>query len=398
MTVIAVTLKLPSALEFWSNEKTLKFIRLMWEQKRQEDKKLELDKKTAMKHENPQLDTAENCTSEPSEVGEGCSTVEKPKARSGPADPASVVSAAKNAFDTLDEAEVELLAPEVSEIEKLLASPISPDHASIMERTASGTILTIPLDKGSSYTETSRDELRKEQPHDEKQKSIIHLSASIDLGSIHSENQKKNIEWLQKYVKTMNEMKYLPFSGTDLRWIHEHFYSTIQSDDSEGEKISNKKLKHLGLKNKMVGEQLGEKLQSKMIIGSNASDSSKVLHRSEGDKNVEESACKAGDENQTTDKVEDGQCSKTGFVRKMSFRHLNDAIAASASTLCDTNKRVTPTHNISSVEMSGQPTSKRLRSNKQRIDFYPRIRVSHCFELCECFSCKSFCFCDTQKH
>jgi len=97
---ISVTLGLPGAMETWSNEQVLKFIRVMWDRYQHEKEAALL----ASSKDSTQSMSTMGGMSEASATAASEKSAEKPEPKIGPSDPATVVAAAKSAFEALGDA------------------------------------------------------------------------------------------------------------------------------------------------------------------------------------------------------------------------------------------------------------------------------------------------------
>ena len=314
---IAVTLGLPPALDKWSNEQTLKFIRIMWEQKRREE--LELA------GSNDEDDEDESNIDQEDSVETRYSKLGKP----GPADPTLVVSAAKSAFEAMGDSEGEdLLADTVPPRERLDSCPLVVHDAVMLERSPSGNIRVPAIDAK-----------RERRLSDEVTPMCRAMSTSPVPGasakkegiSLNPAKRKRLEEWIGQHITSLTELANLPFNDADLWKLHQYFFSPV-----------------------------GTSIFKKSTDGPQIPTSNDSEAKSSPTKSINPTTKKAG-----------------GLTRKLSFRHLGDAEAT--TEIPGVNRR-------RSLEMidgggggdndDGAPATKRARSNKPRIEYYPRVKTA----------------------
>jgi len=315
---IAVTLGLPPALDKWSNEQTLKFIRMMWEQKRREESELANSHDEDDDEDESNVDQDDSFKTRYSKVG-----------KAGPADPTLVVSAAKSAFEAMGDSEGEdLLADTVPPRERLDSCPLVVHDAVMLERSPSGNI-RLPV----------VDETRERRLSDEVTPLRRMMSTSPVPGaaakredlSLDPARRKKLEEWLGQHVTSLTELANLPFNDADLWKLHQYFFSPV-----------------------------GTSIFKKSTDGPQISSSKDSEAKPSPTKSINPTSKKAG-----------------GLTRKLSFRHLGDAGAT--TDMSGVNRR-------RSLEMvdgggsgddgDGAPATKRSRSNKPRIEYYPRVKTA----------------------
>ncbi len=313
---MAVTLGLPPALDKWSNEQTLKFIRMMWEQKRREEVANSNDDDDDDDESN--MDQDDNAKSRYSKIG-------KP----GPADPTLVVSAAKSAFEAMDDGEGEdLLADPVPPRERLDSCPLVVHDAVMLERSPSGNVRAPAID--ATRERRLSDEITPLRRMMSTSPTPGAAAKREDDLSLDPERRKKLEEWLGQHITSLTELANLPFNDADLWKLHQYFFSP-------------------------VGTSIFKKSTDGPQIPSSKDSEAKLSPTKLGNPTPK----KAG-----------------GLTRKLSFRHLGDA---EATTDIPSNRR-------RSLEMvdgvgsgddgDGAPATKRARSNKPRIEYYPRVKTA----------------------
>lgn len=346
---ISVTLGLPGAMETWSNEQVLKFIRLMWDRHRHE-KEASLASTSSMQS----MSTA----------GEGAETAaqDKPAAETvepkpGPSDPATVVAAAKSAFDALGDAGGALLQTEESQRAIPDSSPMVSSDAVMLEKTSSGT-LRVP------FLDDIVDETSSCQSYDNNSNNV-----GLDLGATHlstdslcvSSNGKdrlefpvdtatkqRNMEWLRLHFRSLHEMTQLPYVHADLLQLHGYFYSPAHADEEE---------------NGGVHDGMFPPPQQGVRFSHHASGFATTKNPSEPHIMPLKQL--------------------SALQRKISYRGLHDVMMGQSH---DHNQFSSPDVSSASENSSkrrpatdqsmAQPATKRARSGKPRIDYFPRLKVS----------------------
>ncbi|EJK47943.1 hypothetical protein THAOC_33304, partial [Thalassiosira oceanica] len=357
---IAVTLGLPGAMEKWSNEQVLKFIRLMWDKHRHET-----DGTAGSSSSNNLSRTSNSRESSQHSMSTGVSTVSgiqtngvRPQADSrqnGPSDPATVVAAAKKAFDALGDAGGILLLTEEPQRAISDSSPMVSSDAVMLERTPSGTIQVPTLadeqadnddDSLSLSCHNSRHSLNSGSAPGGMMRRMSGESLCTANGSnrpetpIDPESRRRNMEWLRMHFRSLNEIGQLPYAYDDLVQLHRYFYSVDSDEDGSA--------------------------------GGGRDECGMPPPPAPGGIHVNTAPPKS-----------------SGLQRKISYRGLNDMLAKQQgdggnSPLYQPSLNFAPAENSSSKrnlrqmaeDLSMQPANKRSRSNdKPRIDYFPRIKA-----------------------
>ena len=382
---IAVTLGLPPAMEHWTNEQSLKFMCHMWERRRQEEEKQGpgaiMDRGDTRRVSIPPEGTAA------SEARAGAA----PKPKVGPADPDMVVSAAKAAFATLGENGALLLREKADQCDG--GCPLASDDAIMLERTLSGAI-RVPKEGGgdegppgvlssdgrNGSAEYISNHLMEESHSggDGDDDSSTMFSRGCSEHAPDPVKRKSVSEWLGVYLGSLNETAQLPFSDADLWQLHQHFFSPVDVSLSRNEDGSTV---DAGSSDMHIPQLSEASYAGDGSFFSESRSSQNALRNAKDFTNPIDS-CEysvAARHHETT--------RKCGFVRKISYRYLGDAAAlTTASNLGfpnsgtqSPNSRRRSAETISrnySFGSTVQPACKRARSNKPRIAYYPRIRVS----------------------
>lgn len=326
---ISVTLGLPAAMENWTNEQVLKFIRVMWDRTRHEREDAAL---AASRDSTSTIGASEASVNAPS-----VNSTEKEEPKSGPSDPATVVAAAKGAFEALGDAGGALLLTEEPQRAISDTSPMVSSDAVMLEKTHSGTVRVPSLNEyPHEHYHTSNHEAT---PLDT---SISHAShASVDSlctangkscpeTPVDPEAKKRNMEWLRLHYRSLNEIIQLPYVYADLLQLYRYFYSSGEKDDEDSV--------HDGMPPPGPGFNLGTAPSP------------------------------------TTQKI-------SGLQRKISYRGL-DIIAGGKSTMPIASSNFSHASESSSKrrpmsedESMQPPANKRARSGKPRIDYFPRLKA-----------------------
>lgn len=333
---ISVTLGLPGAMETWSNEQVLKFIRVMWDRFRHEKEAKDL---ASSKDSTQSMSTAGR-TSEAGSVNAGAvseKSAEKPEQKSGPSDPATVVAAAKSAFEALGDAGGALLLTEEPQRAISESSPMVSSDAVMLEKTPSGTIRVPSLDESDDESSFQTNDKPNNVPLDMSNTHISTDSLCTANGTLCPDTpmdpaaKKRNMEWLRLHFRSLNEMTQLPYVHADLLQLYRYFYSP--GDNAIDEDSSS-------LHDGMPPPQLG--------LGFNPGITSSTPPKK-----------------------------PSGMQRKISYRGLHDVMMGqSHQTLRSPNVSIENTSKRRLASDPTHPATKRARSGKPRIDHFPRLKVS----------------------
>jgi len=348
---ISVTLGLPGAMETWSNEQVLKFIRVMWDRHRHE-------KEVAM-----MSSSKTDSTHSMSTVGGGGASThnsvnsaaksasDKVESKTGPSDPATVVAAAKSAFEALGDAGGALLLTEEPQRSIPDSSPMVSSDAVMLEKTPSGTIRVPSLDESDSEESYQN---QKQQPSSNipLEASSVHLSN----GSLCTANgkdcpetpvdpaaKKRNMDWLRLHFRSLNEMIQLPYVHADLLQLYRYFYSPVDNN-ADGDEQGGSSVVLEGMPpppRSVMGFNPGAMMPNHMM----ASPPAKL----------------------------------SGLQRKMSYRGLHDVMMGQTGGGNQTSPNFSMTENPSKrrpvCDPSMLPSTKRARNGKPRIDYFPRLKA-----------------------
>lgn len=329
---IAVTLQLPQVIEKWSNDKFLRFIHFMW---------------TEWNKSQPDPQPPSPGKTEELEDGAGKDT--NAKEQSGPAAPATVVRAAKQGLTLIGNDLDSSLHTEPYEREISETSPVVPANATMLERTQSGTIRVPPLVE--SHRDLVEDMCTSSTESSTESNNAQNQTAGITLDPM---RKNRNLEWLRAHFRSLNEVSHLPFNSADLWKLHQYFFSPILSP---------------------------------MDTSLDSTPTSDYLHAldafSSAEERTDEMSATPGERKAKFKRTRNPQCSlmpsgksmSASLDRNISFQMLDEAVlsAGSASNLDSVHKRRST---YTDDEEESEHASKRSRSFKPRIAYYPRIRVS----------------------
>jgi len=357
---ISVTLGLPGALETWSNEQVLKFIRVMWHRYRQAALSTESSK--TFDGSTPSILSAKGDASECSAAGsnhaglqqntanDSASVVaEKAEPKTGPSDPATVVAAAKSAFEALGDAGGALLLTEEPQRSLSESSPMVSMDAVMLEKTPSGTIRvpTPPFDEDSNQ---HRKQLPINEPRDVSSSHKSNGSVCTANGKDCPETpvdpaaKKRNMDWLRLHFRSLNEMIQLPYVYADLLQLYRYFYSPVDvgADSDESSVTEGKSILGFG-----PGATVAAAPQPQTSSGSSPHQRPKP---------------------------------QSSLQRKISYRGLHDVMMGHQPS----NNIAAPNLNSATEssckrrtgsDQSMQPKTKRARNDKPRIDYFPRLKA-----------------------
>lgn len=336
-------------METWSNEQVLKFIRVMWDRHRHE-KEREVAALAPSQDSTQSMSNASRASSSSATSEKLAESAAEPK--SGPSDPATVVAAAKSAFQALGDAGGALLLTEESQRAISDSSPMVSSDAVMLEKTPSGTI-RVPLLDGldeSDYKKSNSVRLEASTTH------ISDISLCMANGKDCPETpvdpvaKRRNLEWLRMHYRSLNEMARLPYIHADLLQLYRYFYSPPPPyADDEGSVIV-----HDGI----LGPHQQPGGLSFSPVGGAAAMTNMWSSSSSPSPHVKQSA----------------------LQRKTSYRGLHDVMMGQSNNTLPSPNFGAAAENSSKrrpvPDQSMQPATKRARSDKPRIDYFPRLKVS----------------------
>eukprot|EP00815_Leptocylindrus_aporus_P000363 CAMPEP_0116072190 /NCGR_PEP_ID=MMETSP0322-20121206/14329_1 /TAXON_ID=163516 /ORGANISM="Leptocylindrus danicus var. apora, Strain B651" /LENGTH=919 /DNA_ID=CAMNT_0003560885 /DNA_START=151 /DNA_END=2910 /DNA_ORIENTATION=+ len=358
---IATSLGLPPPLESWTNEQVLKFIHLMWERVRNE----EAEEFNITQEVDPTF-SCKRLAARPSLTNDG-STKTRITGKVGPVDPPTVVAVAKKAFASLGNAQDEVRnLPSYREM--CFESPLVDDDAIMMEVSEDG--ITRPIDSGEecksqsngldgitiSYNDVapSLDTGMASNHHNNffncisssmnnsqhpEEKSDAHQGRNSKL-EIDAERKRRNVDWLCRHLKALNELSNKPFNSSEMWELHQHFFSPVSRNDL----------------------------------------SSVTSHSPQNDCEIDNNECSSIGLMSTEDTPKAAEvCSLPILRRRESFQVLGDAVAQSYFDPAPTSKQNRSRPISTMIEentscQSLQHRKKRAKRPKAKIAYFPRIK------------------------
>ena len=339
-SAIVATLGLPKALESWTNDQVLGFIRFMWKLWREE---------------------------------QGTDDHEK---SGGPAAPASVVAAAKKAMHSVGEDGASSLITEPHQRDISDTSPLATMNATLLERTLSGTIRVPPIVQGlkgsgsqprlaEAWTESGMETVNSQRTR------IV----TCDSPKYDPVRKDQNLEWLRLHFRSLHEIGRLPFSNADLWQLHQYFFSPISATDENPSEDGSP-----------VETDTDE-------TGSNVPENEKHERMREPSRN-DDTGChstqpKNVSQAQEISPLPADASHRASLGRAISFQLLDDALVANiarspclsssfrrrALEMMSGDEEDSDDFSTSSSESDEvEPVSKRAKNFKPRIAYYPRIR------------------------
>lgn len=142
----------------------------------------------------------------------------------GPAPPAAVAAAAKIAFSALGNNPEKLFKTELHGKPLTEQAPVEPASAALLERTPSGT-LSIPL-----FTVSSEVGIDDFVDGESKVAAMANSSTTPTLSTVRSplenpERRLKNLRWLRLHFRALSDVGRLPFHNADLWQLHQFYFS-----------------------------------------------------------------------------------------------------------------------------------------------------------------------------
>lgn len=237
----------------------------------------------------------------------------------GPAPPAAVAAAAKIAFTALGTNPEQIFFSEEYSRPVTEVSPIDPAGSALMERTNSGTLRSPELAESPECTihEWFEGDTHP-HPGSSGQKSALLRSPLED-----PEKRNRNLQWLRLHFRSLSQIGRLPFDRADLWQLHQYYFSPpITNTDDEGGDDS---------------DDTGNPKRSK---------SASPHAHPDGEK----------------------------MGRAVSFRSLGDAHALTGP-LSDHASAALHKRSHDDTEGNQEPATKKAKSLKPRVAFYPRVMV-----------------------
>ena len=162
----------------------------------------------------------------------------------GPLDPPTVVAVARKAFASLENAQDEVRSIP-SYREPCFESPLVNDDAVMMEVSEDGIMRPIePTEEFKSNENTMSDITfslsdvasleydqklqgalqNLSQPNDEKPASPQDCKPKLELDP---DRKRKNIDWLCRHLRSLNELANKPFNSAEMWELHQHFFTPV---------------------------------------------------------------------------------------------------------------------------------------------------------------------------
>jgi hypothetical protein len=334
-------------METWSNEQVLKFIRVMWDRHRHEAEKaavaLAPSKDSTHSMSNASVISSFSATSEEK-------LEESPaEPKTGPSDPATVVAAAKSAFLALGDAGGALLLTEESQRSISDSSPMVSSDAVMLEKTPSGTIRVPVLDglDENHYKHSNSSKQGASTTHISTDRLIMVDGKDCPNTSVDPVAKRKNLEWLRMHYRSLNEVERLPYAPGDLLQMYRYFYSPPEPHaDDEGSVIVQDSF--LGPPQQPGGDfnHVGGGTAMTNLWGTSSS-----------------------------------PLKQSALQRKTSYRGLNVIMLGQSNIALPSPNFCAAAENSSKrrpmPDQSMQPATKRARSDKPRIEYFPRLKVGY---------------------
>lgn len=363
---IAVTLGLPSALEEWSNGRSLAFIRHMWERRKQDEER-ELQEQALMGFAAGQNGNAEK------------------KKKAGPADPGTVVKASKAAYADFEEVENAARAKaqlEDSGVDGIRSDgcPVSEDGSVLLERTSAGGLRALTIVSPHTVDDDDEEEARASPPTkrgvnsarggingvkdftvDDERGSLPNISfastEALELATVVADpvRRARITEWLRQHAPSLSEMARQPFDSNDLRSLQEHYYSPlgdVSAMPAAGDSFASTSFTHLA-----SGGGVASRAQPPSREGTPSPSylnyASSGAYLSDAASSSSFAIGRGADDSASN--LSEAQTPRRRRNRRRSVDMMGDSDTESAP-------------------QARPPACKRARSNKLRIAYYPRLR------------------------
>jgi hypothetical protein len=258
-----------------------------------------------------------------------------PQATRGPAPPAAVAAAAKIALTSLGSTPHKLFHTQPHEKPASEGPSVDPANVALLERSDSGS-LYVPV-----FADTSEDgrvlglvEDTMESPCDGSS-FISAVRGPLD----NPERRNTNLRWLRQHFRSLNDVGRLPFNDADLWQLHQYYFSPPYPNDG---------------------------------------DRSSTTSESDGDRSSTTDETDGGYEAEVSapPPTPSFTSKSPSMGRAVSFQTLGDAFAASGEMSTINVHKRRSFQDVEQGEEDDGPASKRAKSLKPRIAYYPRIMVS----------------------
>jgi Ran GTPase-activating protein (RanGAP) involved in mRNA processing and transport len=265
-------------------------------------------------------------------AGRGSGT---PQETRGPAPPAAVAAAAKIALTSLGSAPQMLFHTQPHEKPVGERPPVDPINVALLERTESGTLCVPVFADSSDDLELIVDDV-KESANDHSS-FISAVRGPLD----NAERRNHNLKWLRQHFRSLNDVGKLPFNNADLWQLHQYYFSPPYHND----------------------------------------DRSSTGTESDGDRSLSGESADA--EGCAPPPTPPRMPKSPSLGRAVSFQALGDAFAASGIM---SKPNIHKRRSFKPDEEDDGPASKRAKSLKPRIAYYPRIMVCVCSTRLQSYS------------
>jgi Ran GTPase-activating protein (RanGAP) involved in mRNA processing and transport len=312
---ICATLSLPKALEEFSNDQCLSFIRLMWKKWRDES----------------------GVTKMPPDVQ--IQAVRK----LGPAAPPDVMRASRMAYQVIGSGGATALQTEEHKKDVSDTSPLVYANDIMLERSMSGTLRLPPL--ALDQKETDLNEWKHEMTLSLFPAQTSQLSPVIDTAS-----KDRNLKWLREHNQSLRQVGQLPFNEADLWQLHQYFFSPIVlCEEGKAMKLSG------------VNGTISESDSASTSVTSH-------FHK-QGYPQPSSSEQSQINRNSSFQVLDDASNAVVSIGSVMTTTHLRRRRSLSTMESKETDDSST------SSDDESEPTTKRARNFRPRISYYPRIRM-----------------------
>jgi hypothetical protein len=337
-------------MERWSNDQVLNFVMLMWKRKQVED---EESRGSRISEGNGNETSANNNTNPQSS---------NPPKKIGPADPQSVVNAAKNAFESLGDADGTLLRS--GDRASSLDSPLVPEGTVMFESNLSQMIGNTQNGEANGVSNLNITD-----------NSIVSNNEqfSNNVNGSNLERRNRNLEWVKAHFIPLNEATRMEFSSSELWKMHEYFFIPSPLP---------------------INRPNGVTTEVMQVDSGGCWNSTSAQYEIHNERNsnlgIHQSITTNG-----------GSSSSHGLTKMSSYRALSDALpvmtksdSASSQASMYSQNSIGRRRNLSLIDgtETPPPASKRARNSKPRIAYYPRIRVSVLFSRDRCLLSELYTF------
>lgn len=151
----------------------------------------------------------------------------------GPAPPAAVASAAKICFSSLGVTPEKMFQTETHDLPFAEGPPVDPAKTALLERSPSGTL------KVPAFSPDNAGELHEWVEEDITQSTDTdHSRAALTVSHLEDPVcRNKNLKWLRTHFRSLSEVGRLPFNNADLWQLHQYYFSppAVEADEPPAE-------------------------------------------------------------------------------------------------------------------------------------------------------------------